>query len=57
MGKKPHKVIFAKRFDHNSNRWKNQEGVVVNYLLNGVVEVQTKDGKLVRLYKHEYTDK
>lgn len=48
------KIKYVNGWDNRKQKRKYKEAVIVNYLLNEVVEAQTKDGKKIYLYKHEY---
>lgn len=51
------KVRFSKGWDDRKSRYKWQTGVVLNWLLDGVVEVKAdKTGTIYRLYASEYRE-
>lgn len=51
------KVEFSRGWDAKRNRYKTQTGVVLEWLLDGVIEVKAdKTGKIHRLYASEYKE-
>lgn len=48
------RISFSGGWSPKKGRYKVQYGHITEYLLNGVVEVKTDKGKVVRLYASEY---